>query len=625
VVRNSTLGWLPLTPATLTALADCARTTTFKRGERLFGVGDRADCFIVVIRGDVAIESFVPSGASSQYAQNRASLNHSRRLSLSSTPPIAASSLKTTRLRRMSLPLPSSTVLSQPLQAIRESPAPAIIIAKSNLNSPAKFKQAEEDSEDVEEFSPTTASGYTSPPSATTIQSRSAFADDAPRSNLLVHNALVYKHAGDVFGGEGLLRTGSSPQGRRLYAARCSSESLQILVIPYSDLSDKVFQPLSTALTTPLYQILSTDWLLAAIRSAPAFRGLPAQVLPLFAVAFSPERLTAGTTLATARKRINMEDAYIILFEGELNVVTTLEGIATKISDTNVSASSSASIAESHHEVLRQCVLGGECVGDDALAPVASTHRSSIQVMASSIVLRLARRSFLSLMAHVSGRALLRPVPTLLDTLLDTLQLSAGSIEAAVATAAQAAETGNGAMSRLSIMLLSKYSDADLLHHPLFQKMLYSFAKSERQPHGLAPQHELLEFWRDTVNYRKSTNRTQMSAEAEARILLRAYLDPAAVKFQRHLPPAMRVRLDQRIEAGSCTPYLFASAEELSESLLIAGPLARFKLSSAFVKSIPFVRMDAKWIARNKASRMERTAHIGSDNGSNNAAASVAR
>jgi hypothetical protein len=153
--------------------------------------------------------------------------------------------------------------------------------------------------------------------------------------------------------------------------------------------------------------------------------------------------------------------------------------------------------------------------------------------------------------------------------------------------------------------LTSKYSDSDLLLHPLFLKMLYEFAKTD---HASLSQPQLIEFWRDTVNYRVGHHRGRMSAEMEARILKDAYIDLGASNLQRHLPNKVRSDILARIQSGA--PNLFAQAEEITEAEIICGVLWRFKRSKNYAQMvIPFVRMNTTWLARNQASRAERSAY----------------
>ena len=87
-------------------------------------------------------------------------------------------------------------------------------------------------------------------------------------------------------------------------------------------------------------------------------------------------------------------------------------------------------------------------------------------------------------------------------------------------------------------------------------------------------------------HYRKGVHRGTHSAEAEALILQRTYLDPTGHTFQKNLPLRIRTGIVQDgedIPFSRVSPNLFAAAEEWAESALISGLIPRFKLSLSFL------------------------------------------
>ena len=157
---------------------------------------------------------------------------------------------------------------------------------------------------------------------------------------------------------------------------------------------------------------------------------------------------------------------------------------------------------------------------------------------------------------------------------------------------------------------LSRYSDSDLLLHPLLQKVLDVYLQQEKPP-----QHELLEFWRDSVNFRTGFNRAQLSPSEEATILHRAYILPSANKFMKNLSPSIQQAISAAVIRcpngvvgdGSLDRYLFLDAERSTEHAICSGPLLRFKASMSFSKIAPFVKIDPKMLRKNEQTRKNLT------------------
>jgi len=603
-VRASPLGQLSLPLNVLDALACCAHAVTFKRDLALFKLGERSDCFILIARGELAVE--VPSGADSAGSSPSPSSSpgHVRRSSLPAQPPISPSGFKA-RSRRMTAPLPlangkqasaaaaaaaASSLLApvpQPLQPIREHTFGPLCIAKSNLRSNAPWLTAEED-----EPEHALADAVCEQQQQTEAEQATTDSPDSPTRTLCV------KREGAIVGAEGLF---GSDAGPRAYSVRCRSESVHVLIVSYADVRKFVLpllQPQASALAhapsaDSLCRVLSGDWLFHAVRLLPPFRRLSLAglklLLPCFELAFVP----ADAVLLQAGETCSMDSTFCVLYEGQLLVSEPAE---------------SADVAPP--PVLRISRAGSH-VGEATLLPVAAPHSCTVRTGRPSLVFTLTRRAFLAVSAANRAASLRAPVPTL-ASIMSAAQADAAAAAAALSDASLSSSDPSSAStvpaSRPSLRLpsLCRYGDSDLLLHPLFLKVLYAFAQAERPQ----PQHELLEFWRDCVNFRSAANRAQLSAPAEAAILQKAYLEPSAAKFQRHVPQSMRDAISAGIAAGAtgCDPYLFASAEELTEARLIEGPLARFKQTSGFVRIAPFVRMDAKWLAKAAAARQLRSA-----------------
>jgi len=141
-----------------------------------------------------------------------------------------------------------------------------------------------------------------------------------------------------------------------------------------------------------------------------------------------------------------------------------------------------------------------------------------------------------------------------------------------------------------------QYTDFDLLSHPLFQKCFYAFCQT-------IGTHELLECWRDAVNFRRGVNAAQLSAVEEASILARAYIHPSAKKRMSHLSPSVCEAILRGVASGSGDRMLFLHAELDTESLLINPSLARFKATASFVKILPFIKLDPLARQRNEETR----------------------
>ena len=220
--------------------------------------------------------------------------------------------------------------------------------------------------------------------------------------------------------------------------------------------------------------------------------------------------------------------------------------------------------------------------------PLLSFSPSSIPALADSLIKYLQSK-------ETEGMPLKQSVPTLasVSATHDTICPPPNSVN----------EKSKGAGQ-------CKYEDVDLLLHPLFQKVFYVFLQSQSS-------HELLEFFRDCYNFRSGYNKAQLSIEEEAKILHRAYIVPSAKKFQKHIPKSIQSSLTLSIlgtdgrgapsQSPSINRFIFFEAERHTESLLINGSLKSFKLTPAFTKILPFVKLDPRQRAKNEEARRSLT------------------
>jgi hypothetical protein len=125
--------------------------------------------------------------------------------------------------------------------------------------------------------------------------------------------------------------------------------------------------------------------------------------------------------------------------------------------------------------------------------------------------------------------------------------------------------------------------DVQLLYHPLFQKVFYVFLQRLQE-------NVDLEFWRDAIRFRMGANRSSLSIQEEANLLMTAYINPFAQKNMSHLSGQVR----EAIINGECTPLLYWEAELVTALRLVNGPLQQFKQNPAFVKIMRFVKFDPK-------------------------------
>lgn len=662
-LRGSIFGHLALSTPVLRGLAECCHSVSFSRGESLFRQGELADCFMVVTEGQVVVsaaammESRTSSPRSGGAGVQLSPSTALRRSSFSGPrgelpPPIASSGFLAVKSRRSlssaaSLPPPPPV----PLSRIRECPVLPIKIVKSNLQSTTPFIEAEEDrpaeltaaamqpdseSDSEGDLSPkeielehsNRASPVTASPEPSTVVSSAQSSASSSRVSPSEppSKPLVLKSSGDVLGAESLLLASGSPDARRTYSTRCHSAQVKLLVVAYADFH-RVLSA-SEPQTEALAKLLNHEWIVGVIKTMPLLRSFTPAATLLLAAMFRTICVATDTLLFKAGAPYTMDSSAFVVYRGKVRVSEAEETDSPAVH----SFSSSSAPAS-------QLIAAGGIVGDSALASSTSPRRKlsdskqrlssagirscSARTVSPCILMQLSKRAFITFVEFASAVASDGHTSPLLKPVVPTL----ASILSAQAEREAASSPGGlplpSSPQARHVTALQRYSDQDLLLHPLFQKVYYVHLQNEKGARGeCVRQHELLEFWRDAVNYRQGMNKAQLSVGEEAAILARAYLSPMQPKFMRHIDTEVQQRINAAVmrqakgAAGAATSaapvvdrYLFLEAERATEAVLLGPCLSRFKLSPSFIKIAPFVKIDPKMLRKNEASRLSLT-HI---------------
>ncbi|MDR3490563.1 MAG: hypothetical protein P4M12_00805 [Gammaproteobacteria bacterium] len=138
-----------------------------------------------------------------------------------------------------------------------------------------------------------------------------------------------------------------------------------------------------------------------------------------------------------------------------------------------------------------------------------------------------------------------------------------------------------------------RYTDVDLLNHPLFQRILHRHTKNKLW----------IEFYAKLVNFRLGRNAEKYSIQNEAVLLFNIFIARTSIKYVGYVSKEIQEGIQKNIKNQTVNRMLYWEAEYQMEKLLISYPVKYFKTTLVFKKLLPFITFDRKQLIKNKELR----------------------